>query len=118
MQDGDPENFAMLLSMKLPKGAIRALPKEAKTHNDAGGSDIVVRDLTGQEGALSLLEYALNLSPALRDTITRDVAQNVSEFEPRLPRPRPLLSRSRDDTRESSIQSKAAYLRKPPKAPK
>ena len=51
--------------------------------------DIIgMRDITGQDGAFSLLDFALNLSPA-RDTITRDVAQNVSAFEPRLPRKPP-----------------------------
>ena len=76
-----------------------------------------------QGSNLSLLDYALNLSPALRDTITRDVAQNVSTYEPRLKRePRPLLSRSKADPhdaslREGSVQSKASYLQKPPKAP-
>ncbi|CAH0371182.1 unnamed protein product [Pelagomonas calceolata] len=110
MQDGDPENFAMILSMKLPDEAIKGLPEERPMFDDAGDFDLVVRDLTGQDEALSLLDYALNLSPALRDTITRDVAQNVSAFE--LRRPTADLS----DQRESSVQSKASYLLKPPKA--
>ena len=111
MQDGDPENFAMLLSMQLPEEAISALPMKHR-FEDAGDFDLVVRDLTGQDDAFVLLDYALNLSPALRDTITRDVAQNVSTFE--LRRPAPDLS----DQRESSVQSKASYLLKPPKAAK
>ena len=87
---------------------------------DDGDSDLVVRDLTGQDDAFVLLDYALNLSPALRDTITRDVAQNVSAFEPRLPRD--LLGRIRSDPhdaslREGSVQPKADYLLQPPKAP-
>ena len=122
MQDGDPENFALLLSMKLPEGAIRALP-ERPVFDDAGDVDIVVRDLTRRDSddSLSLLDYALNLSPALRDAITRDVAQNVSEFEPRLKRePQSLLRRSTADPydaslRESSVQPKADYLMHPPK---
>ena len=78
--------------------------------------------ITGQDGALSLLDFALNLSPALRDTITRDVAQNVSKYEPRLPR-LSLRSKIKSDPhdaslREGSVQSKAACLRQPPKAPK
>ena len=120
MQDGDPENFAMLLSMQLPEEAISALPMKHR-FNDAGDFDLVVRDLTGQDDAFVLLDYALNLSPALRDTITRDVAQNVSEFEPRLKRePRSLLRRSTADPydaslREGSVQPKADYLLQPPK---
>ena len=83
--------------------------------------DIVVGDLIREGDSLSLLDYALNLSPALRDTITRDVAQNVSEFEPRLPR-RSLRSKIKSDPndaslREGSVQPKAAYLLQPPKAP-
>ena len=78
--------------------------------------DIVVGDLTRKVGNLSLLDYALNLSPALRDTITRDVAQNVSKYEPRLPRP--FLGFKPDSSlREGSVQPKAAYLLQPPKAP-
>ena len=82
--------------------------------------DIVVGDLIREGDSLSLLDYALNLSPALRDTITRDVAQNVSAFEPRLPRD--LLGRIRSDPhdaslREGSVQPKADYLLQPPKAP-
>ena len=128
MQDGDPENFAMLLSMKLPKDAIEILrnqtPPPQLEGELVGGFDIVVGDLIRQgDEDLSLLDYALNLSPALRDTITRDVAQNVSEFEPRLKREPPsLLRRSTADPydaslREGSIQPKAAYLLQPPKAP-
>ena len=80
---------------------------------DAGDVDLVVRDFTRQDGNLSLLDYALNLSPALRDTITRDVAQNVSTFEPRLPRG--LLRKLKADPhdaslREGSVQPKADYL--------
>ena len=82
-----------------------------------------MRDLTRRDSddSLSLLDYALNLSPALRDAITRDVAQNVSEFEPRLKRePQSLLRRSTADPydaslRESSVQPKADYLMHPPK---
>ena len=75
-------------------------------------------DLTRKVGNLSLLDYALNLSPALRDTITRDVAQNVSTFEPRLPRG--LLRKLKADPydaslREGSAQPKADYLLQPPK---
>ena len=92
------------------------------------GDIIVVGDLIRQgDESLSLLDYALNLSPALRDTITRDVAQNVSAFEPRLrrktpPQARSLLGRSTTpeqapDPLEGSVQSKASYLLKPPKAP-
>ena len=118
MQDGDPENFAMLLSMQLPDEAISALPMNHR-FNDAGDFDLVVRDLTGQNEAFVLLDYALNLSPALRDTITRDIAQNVSTFEPRLPRG--LLRKLKADPndaslREGSVQPKAAYLLQPPKA--
>ena len=116
MQDGDPENFAMLLSMKLPQDAIRALPERAIKLDCAGGSDFVVGDLTRKDDNLSLLDYALNLSPALRDTITRDVAQNVSKYEPRLPRPF-LGFKSDSSLREGSVQPKAAYLLQPPKAP-
>ena len=124
--------------MKLPDDAIKRLPSFAETPDeqqisDMDGTefDLVVGDLIDNRTKaeldnptdrgrkrFSLLDYALNLSPALRDTITRDVAQNVSAFELRLPRPRPLLSRSRDDTREGSVQSKASYLLKPPKAAK
>ena len=73
----------------------------------------------GQDDAFVLLDYALNLSPALRDTITRDVAQNVSEYEPRLPRG--LLGRIKSNPhdaslREGSVRPKAAYLLQPPKA--
>ena len=151
MQDGDPENFAMLLSMKLPSNAIEGLPPFASTSEvrriDASKAyDIVVGDLidnrteaeldtpTDKGGRrLSLLDYALNLSPALRDSITRDVAQNVSTFEPRLPRkppapqPRSLFQRPTPEPdpdpydaslREGSVQPKAAYLLQPPKAPK
>ena len=64
----------------------------------------------------AVLDYALNLSPALRDTITRDVAQNVSKYEPRLPRPF-LGFKSDSSLREGSVQPKAAYLLQPPKAP-
>ena len=115
MQDGDPENFAMLLSMQLPEEAISTLPMKHR-FEDAGDFDLVVRDLTGQDDAFVLLDYALNLSPALRDTITRDVAQNVSKYEPRLPRP--FLGFKPDSSlREGSVQPKAAYLLQPPKAP-
>ena len=120
MQDGDPENFAMLLSMKLPSNAVEGLPPLASTSDghpiDASKAyDIVVGDLTRKVGNLSLLDYALNLSPALRDTITRDVAQNVSKYEPRLPRP--FLGFKPDSSlREGSVQPKAAYLLQPPKA--
>ena len=119
MQDGDPENFAMLLSMQLPDEAIKALPERAKIYDDVGGSDLVVRDLTGQDDAFVLLDYALNLSPALRDTITRDVAQNVSAFEPRLQRSFLGFKSDPHDAslREGSVQPKAAYLLQPPKAP-
>ena len=118
MQDGDPENFAMLLSMQLPEEAISTLPMKHR-FEDAGDFDLVVRDLTGQDDAFVLLDYALNLSPALRDTITRDIAQNVSTFEPRLPRG--LLRKLKADPndaslREGSVQPKAAYLLQPPKA--
>ena len=122
MQDGDPETFAMLLSMKLPDVAIKKLPPNATTSDnqrisDLEGTtfDLVVGDLTRQDGNLSLLDYALNLSPALRDAITRDVAQNVSKYEPRLPRP--FLGFKPDSSlREGSVQPKAAYLLQPPKA--
>ena len=91
-----------------------------------------MRDITGQDDAFRLLDYALNLSPALRDTITRDIAQNVSTFEPRLPRkplepqPRSLFRRPTPEPdpdpydaslREGSVRPKAAYLLQPPKAP-
>ncbi len=148
MQDGDPENFALLLSMKLPENAIEILRKQKSRLGDVNGRfDIVVGDLIDsrtdyqiwQAGCknLSLLDFALNLSPALRDTITRDVAQNVSAFEPRLrrktPTPPPPPQRSYfrrstpepapdplecHDPREGSVQSKASYLLKPPKAAK
>ena len=67
----------------------------------------------------SLLDYALNLSPALRDTITRDVAQNVSAFEPRLQRSFLGFKSDPHDSslREGSAQPKADYLLQPPKAP-
>jgi len=100
--------------------AISALPMKHR-FKDAGDYDLVVRDLTGQDDAFVLLDYALNLSPALRDSITRDVAQNVSEFEPRLKRePRSLLRRSTADPydaslREGSVQPKADYLLQPPR---
>ena len=110
----------MLLSMKLPKDAIAALPERAKESKfgDDGDVDIVVRDLIRKDGNLSLLDYALNLSPALRDAITRDVAQNVSAFEPRLPRG--LLGRIKSNPhdaslREGSVQPKADYLLQPPR---
>ena len=77
-------------------------------------------DLTRKVGNLSLLDYALNLSPALRDTITRDVVQNVSKYEPRLPRTLygKFKSNPYDSSlREGSVQPKAAYLLQPPKAP-
>ena len=108
-------------------------PKLFGIFDDDGDVDIVVRDVTGQNGTLSLLDYALNLSPALRDTITRDVAQNVSAYEPRLrrktqpPQPRSILGRSGPEQapdpydaslRKDSVQSKAAYLLGAPKAPK
>ena len=56
---------------------------------------------------------------ALRDTITRDVAQNVSKYEPRLPRPFLGFKSNPHDAslREGSVQPKAAYLLQPPKAP-
>ena len=110
----------------------RVLPA---TRSEYPAFDLVVRDLIRQDDSLSLLDYALNLSPALRDTITRDVAQNVSAFEPRLrrktppPPPPPQRSYFRrstpepapdplecHDPRESSVQSKASYLLKPPTA--
>ena len=75
---------------------------------------IVVRDITGQDGALSLLDYALNLSPALRDTITRDVAQTVSKYEPRLQHDGAAESKSEV---QGTFQSKAAFLLGAPKAP-
>ena len=97
----------------------------------AGDFDLVVGDLIDNRTEadlfndrgrkrLSLLDYALNLSPALRDTITRDVAQNVSEYEPRLQRG--LLGRIKSNPhdaslREGSVRPKAAYLLQPPKAP-
>ena len=80
---------------------------------DAGDVDIVVRDITGQDGALSLLDYALNLSPALRDTITRDVAQTISKYEPRLPH-----DGAAESKLEGTFESKASYLRMAPKAPR
>jgi len=59
------------------------------------------------------------MSPALRDTITRDVAQNVSEFEPR---PHDGAAESKFDSPlaelEGAFQTKAAYLLKAPKAAK
>jgi hypothetical protein len=138
MQDGDPENFAMLLSMKLPEDAIKGLPPTATTSDDqlisdmdATAFDLVVGDLIRKGDRLSLLDYALNLSPALRDTITRDVAQNVSKYEPRLrrktpsPQPRSFLGRPTPEPapdpydaslRKDSVQSKAAYLLGAPKA--
>ena len=106
--------------MKLPDNAIKDLGESAKIDNDAGGYDLVVRDITGQDGAFRLLDYALNLSPALRDSITRDVAQNVSKYEPRLPRTLygKFKSNPYDSSlREGSVQPKAAYLLQPPKAP-
>jgi len=133
----------MLLSMKLPDDAIKGLPPTATTSDKklisditaqhrrgilsqvfpAGSTrsehpafDLVVGDLIRQDDSLSLLDYALNLSPALRDTITRDVAQNVSKYEPRLPRPF-LGFKSDSSLREGSVQPKAAYLLQPPKAP-
>ena len=62
----------------------------------------------------------VNLSPALRDAITRDVAQNVSKYEPRLPRTLygKFKSNPYDSSlREGSVQPKAAFLLQPPKAP-
>ena len=71
------------------------------------------KPVTTLEGHTSLVWC---LSPALRDTITRDVAQNVSKYEPRLPRPF-LGFKSDSSLREGSVQPKAAYLLQPPKAP-
>ena len=112
------------LALRGHTGEINALAKLADGRLASGGEvesdfDLVVRDLTGQNEAFVLLDYALNLSPALRDTITRDIAQNVSTFEPRLPRG--LLRKLKADPndaslREGSVQPKAAYLLQPPKA--
>ena len=122
MQDGDPENFAMSLSMKLPDDAIKALPDRAERYDGPGGFDIVVQDLTGQNDALRLLDYALNLSPALRDTITRDVAQMISKYELRLPRSTSdspsAESKSEASLQKGTFESKASFLLKLPKAPK
>ena len=71
-----------------------------------------MRDLTNQEG-FSLLDYALNLSPALRDTITRDIAQTISKYEPR---PHDGAAESKSEL-QGTFQSKAAFLLGAPKAP-
>ena len=121
----------LLLSMRLPEEAISALPMKHR-FEDAGDFDLVIRDLTGQDDTFVLLDYALNLSPALRDSITRDIAQNVSRYEPRVPwQPPPTLrsflgrptpEQAPDprclSLRKNCVESKAAYLLKPPKAPK
>ena len=84
-----------------------------------GAVRVVVGNLIQQGNNLSLLDFALNLSPALRDTITRDVAQNVSKYEPRLRRKFLGFKSDPHDAslREGSVQPKAAYLLQPPKAP-
>ena len=102
-------------------GAIEALPATIKKYGDAGDMDIVVRDLTCDDYALSLLDYALNLNLSLCDTITRDIAQHMSTYEPRLPRSKLGVFKSDphdSSLREGSVQPKAAYLLQPPKAAK
>ena len=61
-------------------------------------------------------------SPALRDTITRDVAQMISKYELRLPRSTSdspsAESKSEASLQKGTFESKASFLLKLPKVPK
>ena len=104
-QDGDVEEFVLLLSMPLPKQAVALLPQDAvgpdgETSIDAMNSyDITVHDIVGPDFTVrpgddpsskgpgtdkdffSLLQYSFNLTPALREEISKDLSDMLTEME-------------------------------------
>lgn len=129
-QDGDIEGFALLLSMPLPKAAVMLLPRDAVdshgnsldasqpydiTVDDIVGPDFTVRpgdDLSSKEPGkdkdhFSLQQYSFNLTPALREEISKDLSSMLTESEPHL------TDQKSHALRPSSIERKATYVSKP-----
>ena len=114
-EDGDIESFALLSSMPIPEAALDLLPPTAV---DANGSpiepskhyDITVSDIINVEdaGLFSLLKYSFNLTPAIRDELSKDLSSMLTELEPQLP------DANQTTLRAGSIEHKKTFVMKHP----
>ena len=95
--DGDIEAFALLLSTPLPQDAIDSLQLDSQNSDGtaidkSATFDITVVDIIGHKPTtklhhpecFSLLKYSFNLTPALREEISKDLAAMITEHEPQI----------------------------------
>ena len=103
--------------------AAAEVPIDAKKSYDITVHDIVGPDFTVRFGAdplkdkgkdkdfFSLLQYSFNLTPALREEISKDVSNMITEREPH-------IVQKEDDVAmalsQSSIERKSSFVLKPP----
>ena len=79
------------------------------------GDDPSSKDPGKDKDFFSLLQYSFNLTPALREEISKDLSAMLTEREPHLKVQEKAL---RPSLRHSSIERKASFVLKPPLQPR
>ena len=71
--------------------------------------DITVGDIINEAdaGLFSLLKYSFNLTPAIRDELSKDLSSMLTELEPQLP------DANQSTLRAGSIEHKKTFVMKP-----